>query len=461
MGDMAGTWERVSSNGQSTESQRPRLDAWCEAKGYEVTRRYTMHGKSASKGEHQVTLDQVVRDMHAGIITVLVVVRSNRIERRGIRNMFDFLGRVQDAGGRVEFIDEPALNDLTGAAGEISLAVAAAMAKSETVNRNAAIKDGRDKARSNGGLLGTCPWGYQVTGERHAKRFTPTADGQEWMPWLFARAAEMSIYRLSKSLGDTPLAGRSPQALAKMIRNQTYLGYVTSADGTVTGLCVPLVSAAAFKTANDALTSRPRSGGAKSGFQRVMLSGVGKCQCGGGMWHDSSTSKTGTRYDYLKCEECGMRVPMGAAEKLVNSIVSGFTLPITRRELVEPGHDHSEAIAAAELELRQLPALGLAEAEEDSRRAVLRAAKRELAGRPVVDPRWDEVALRDASGNILTYASEYAGVDPADRNAWLKAHGLTAIITKDTGQWAEALGDEDSDGDGRWYVQLHTAARGR
>src|SRR5258708_35798777 len=92
-GTKAGIWQRVSSEGQDEANQLPDLLKWCESHGYEVAETYELHGKSASKGKHQSKLDQVVADMTARKIKVLVVWQSSRIERRGAFSVVDLMRR--------------------------------------------------------------------------------------------------------------------------------------------------------------------------------------------------------------------------------------------------------------------------------------------------------------------------------------------------------------------------------
>ena len=49
--------------------------------------------------------------MLAGVITVLVVWHSDRLDRRGVREALTFLWQVQDAGGRVESVREGLLDE--------------------------------------------------------------------------------------------------------------------------------------------------------------------------------------------------------------------------------------------------------------------------------------------------------------------------------------------------------------
>ena len=63
MGDRAGIWIRVSSGGQDEASQLPDVERHCRANGYDVAKRYVLHDKSASKGEHEPMLAEMLADV--------------------------------------------------------------------------------------------------------------------------------------------------------------------------------------------------------------------------------------------------------------------------------------------------------------------------------------------------------------------------------------------------------------
>ena len=425
MTEYAGRWLRVSTSRQSDASQVPAVDGWIGEHGYEVGAEYRLTA-SASKGAQQAALDQVVADIRDRKITVLVCQRSDRLDRRGLFALADFVARVTEAGGRIEFATEPHLNDLTTFAGRVAFTVASEVAREETRIRNARTEAGRNTARDNGGILTNPPFGYVVTGPKHSKRFTATGEGREWVPQVFERGSRMSLRKLQASLTGTPLEGRTVPALASMIRNRTYLGYITSRDGRTTGRCEALVGAALFRKANDALAGRPRAGGRKGGAF-ALLAGVLMCPvCATRqpMYHTSTLTR-GHRYSYYRCESCGYAVRLEAADALVTQAVSGLNREITVRTLVEPGHDHSEEIAKAELDLRQLTSLGLDYEQEDIRRAGLRTELAKLIDLPVTDDVWDNI------GTGTTYASEFAALVPGERNDWMRGHALTVYASKD------------------------------
>src|SRR5262249_26968226 len=107
MGEQAGLWVRVSSGGQDEANQVPDVEKHAAARGYEVARRYVLHDKSASKGEQQAMLDQAVADMAAGVISVLAVWHSDRLDRRGPKAAYAFLWAAELAGGRIESVLDP------------------------------------------------------------------------------------------------------------------------------------------------------------------------------------------------------------------------------------------------------------------------------------------------------------------------------------------------------------------
>ena len=107
MGEYAGRWLRVSTGGQDEDNQVPDISRWIEAHDYEVRTSYVLHGRSASKGEQQAALDQMLADMRCGLITVLVVWRDDRIERRGVLHMVPLINAVT-RGGRADRVRHPA-----------------------------------------------------------------------------------------------------------------------------------------------------------------------------------------------------------------------------------------------------------------------------------------------------------------------------------------------------------------
>src|SRR5258707_6409415 len=103
----AGVWVRVSTGDQDETNQVPDIERHCAAHDYSIERRYELNDKSASKGEQQTKLDEMLHDMRDGAIKVLVCWHSDRLERRGPEYVFRLLAQVRDAGGNIESVKEP------------------------------------------------------------------------------------------------------------------------------------------------------------------------------------------------------------------------------------------------------------------------------------------------------------------------------------------------------------------
>jgi site-specific DNA recombinase len=155
----------VSSGGQGEANQGPDVEQHCQAHGYSVARRYVLNDKSASKGEQQATLDEMLEDMREGTIEVLVCWHSDRLERRGPEALFRLLRQVRDAGGRIESTQEPLFG--TGdMSGEAVTALGAVIAHQKSVHLAEQMKLAHKRIKANGGVPNRAPWGFMIEGEK-------------------------------------------------------------------------------------------------------------------------------------------------------------------------------------------------------------------------------------------------------------------------------------------------------
>src|SRR5258708_5215654 len=96
--EQAGIWLRVSGGRQDETSQVPDIAGWVDGHGYEHGPTYTVHGGSAFKGNRKFdrAWASVLDDMRHGRITVLVVWKQDRLDRK--LNTFQMLADVVAAG---------------------------------------------------------------------------------------------------------------------------------------------------------------------------------------------------------------------------------------------------------------------------------------------------------------------------------------------------------------------------
>ena len=205
--ERAGIWIRVSSSGQNEANQIPDCTKYCDGRGYEVVPgpdgnptdlngvpvRYVSHAKSASKGKQQPALDQVMADIRAGIIQVLVIWHSDRLERREGKPhtspLMGVLAEVAAAGGRVESVQESQLGQLDMGSQTMTFMAGLINAeKSKHLAEQGRIAQGTVK--TNGGLWGQHGWGFDITGPKYAKKLVPNADGKEYAPGIFQQVAD-------------------------------------------------------------------------------------------------------------------------------------------------------------------------------------------------------------------------------------------------------------------------------
>lgn len=441
----AGKWIRVSSAGQDEANQEPDVDKHCAERGYDVVKAYALHDKSASKGEQQDRLDEVIADMRANEIKVLVCWHSDRLERRGVLRTFQFIEAVRDEGGRIESVQEPHFGKLGDVSADAMTAINAIMSRQKSVHLAEQVGLAHTRIRENGAAHGRAPWGMVVAGPKYDKRFAGTDEGRTWVPLIFGRVIKgESLARISLWLQSEGIAGdHGPwheSTIGSMVRNPVYMGFRCEQDpktkkyGKILSRCEALVDPAIWRQANEALDKRPKRGYTNP-ETRAMLAGVLKCgnpECDATGAPDSpmNRSHSSTKL-YYRCtgtgavrKSCGTMVPLALVDEAVDKIVNAtFSRPRLVRRVI-PGTDHTAGLESLKFELRQLPARDLPWDEEDAERARLRAEHDRIAALPVVPDK--EVMVNTGQ----TYASLWNALRPADRGPWLAANGFTVRASK-------------------------------
>lgn len=155
MGKHDAIYMRVSTSGQSLESQRPELDAWAKANGNGVVHyEDTFTGKTMQRPGFQ----RLERELLAGRIRRIVVWRLDRLGRtlRGILDLFELC--------RLRGVDLISLRDgfdLNSPNGRLHANILASMAEYETELRAERIRAGITAAKARGKR-----WGGSRAGQR-------------------------------------------------------------------------------------------------------------------------------------------------------------------------------------------------------------------------------------------------------------------------------------------------------
>jgi DNA invertase Pin-like site-specific DNA recombinase len=435
-----GKWIRVSSGGQDEANQEPDIDKHCDRHGYNVTKTYTLHDKSASKGRQQKALDEVLEDLRVGEIQVLVCWHSDRLERRGVRHALNFLAAVGQAGGRVESTQEGILDE-----DNLLTIVNAHMNGEKSKHLAEQVGAAHARIRQNGALHGRAPWGMTITGPKYNKELAGTDEGRLWVPRIFGWVINgWSLAKVSRYLLDEGIPGdHGPwheSTIGAMIRNPAYMGFRCEQDpgtkkyGKILHKCEALVSPGIWRQANEALDTRPKRGFTNPDT-RAMLATALKCgnpDCDATGAPDSpmNRSRSSTRVYYRCCgtgavrRSCGTMVPLAVVDDAVDTIIHA-TFSRTRLERrIIPGTDHAVELESLKFELRQLPARDLPWDDEDAERARLRAEHDRIAALPVVP---DRVVMVDTG---QTWAGLWDAMKPSDRGPWLVSQGFTVRASK-------------------------------
>jgi DNA invertase Pin-like site-specific DNA recombinase len=440
MGERAGRWLRVSGGKQDEANQEPDVDGWITGHGYEPGPSYTIRGGSAFKGNPK--FDQawasVLDDFRHGRITVLVVWKLDRLDRK--LEAFGMLGQAVEAGGRVEFVTQPHLNDLTTMGGRIALKVQEEIAHEESRIKSDRIRITHARIRGNGGYLGRPAFGFRRTGDRYSPVLVPVEGDRELARQAFEQvAAGASLNAVGGWLAQQTGRPWWPSAVAGMIRNPCYRGMVTDAQGRALHRCEAIVTGQLWQAANESLDARPKRGARLA--EGSVLSGALSCiKCAGPMYR----IRTGGGW-YYRCVGKGARrgsacrnmVRCDRADALVDDVMSRIAGNVIEWRLVK-GSNHDAELADVGLGLRDLASQGLDEDAEDAERGRLRAERKRLMSLPAVPDQWVPVETGE------TYAAQWAALAPAARRAWLKANAPRLHMGKD-GMQAALFADEDED----------------
>jgi len=281
MTERAGRWLRVSTGGQDEASQEPDIDKWIAGHEYGTGPAYRLHGKSASKGKQDKALNQVIADMSAGKLTVLVVWQSSRIERRGAYSVFDLARRVKEAGGRIEYVQDAYLNE-TNEMSDVLLALAATKDRQKSQDISKQVLASHNRIRANGGIVTKLPWGYKAAGPKLSKRPVTTPEGEKHVPDVYERIADgQTLPHVAAWLTGVTDRRWFAQTISDLIRNSAYRGQWHTRRGLVA--CPRLVKDELWNRANASLDGRRSSCRGRRAKDAAMpdgaavLSGVAAC----------------------------------------------------------------------------------------------------------------------------------------------------------------------------------------
>jgi DNA invertase Pin-like site-specific DNA recombinase len=326
--------------------------------------------------------------------------------------------------------------------------------------------------RDAGKLAGAFPFGYTSAGDKYDRYLVPTDAGRKYVPLIYCHCIDgWSLNMIARWLDDegiTPSSGGKwwGKTIADIIKNPTYMGHqcqrevvppdeVEESDGKPvryrygstwgTALrhqygktihrCEPLVDAAVWKHANEALSSRPKRGHTDPRDRAMLAEAVFCPACADSpMYRLKTTGAISRDLFYYRCagrgsqrQGCGNMVRVELVDAAVNEIMaSTFDVPVMRHEIVYGNEAEIQAeTERIKFELRQLPARDLDWEEEDRERARLRAEQTQVANTTVIEDRVELVETDD------TYLELWERQSIQNRGSWLIEHGFRVTASKE------------------------------
>ena len=166
------------------------------------------------------------------------------------------------------------------------------------------------RIRTAGVFVGKPPFGYEVAGEKYARKLVPSTEGRRLIPEVYQRCIDgQSLATIGAWLEEQTGLKWWPRRVSGTLRNSVYRG-VQEDEGRPVHRCEALVDAAMWKRANDAL-GRHGKRGPENKLDPALLSGVLYCgnpDCPAGpdspMYRHRSSKANGNR-EYYRCYGVG------------------------------------------------------------------------------------------------------------------------------------------------------------
>ncbi|GEO24889.1 integrase [Alicyclobacillus acidoterrestris] len=303
---------RVSTQEQALEgfslaAQTQKLNAYCESQDWQVVGIYADEGISA-KDTHRPKLQQLLQDIAAGNIDIVLVYKLDRLTR-SVSDLYQLLQLFDKY--QVGFKSATEIFDTTTAIGRLFITMVAAMAQweRETIGERVAIGMAQ-KALEGKRVAAAAPFGYTKNGETLAVNPTEAQVVRE----IFHRYVNGdSIDRITRWLRTTDARGGiwDNHTVSYLLENPVYIGKIrwgyrsakTSQETILTdGSHEPIVNLATWQAAQHARERRKR---------RSPRAGTGKFPFGGLLWcakcGASMTGQYNRKYRYYRCNKARLK----------------------------------------------------------------------------------------------------------------------------------------------------------
>jgi site-specific DNA recombinase len=331
----------------------------------------------------------------------------------------------------------------------------------------------RQALTAAGKLWGRVPFGYTSEGPKYDRRMVPTEEGRYYVPLIFERLIEgWSQNQIAQWLRDEGVQPESgtwwTRTIGLLIKNPAYMGHRCARDfipadeeekidgkvirwrygdtwvtyprwvyGKTIHRCEPLVDAATWRQANEALSDVRPKRGRYVAANRAMLAGAlycAECEDSPMYRHHSPSPRKGRArvpMFYYRCRNraqrasCGLMLRMEAVDEAADLIMRRHVRPVTKKQ-IERGNlaQIEKELEDIRFELRRLGSQELPRAEEQAERERLWAEEDRIKATPIVE----DTVVEEETGE--TWAELWERVPVHERGAWLDRNGFRVTASK-------------------------------
>ena len=316
---IAGLYPRVSTEdqsrfGHSLDEQECKLKQLCEFKGYEIYKIYREEGVSA-KNTNRPKFQEMIEDMKNGKINKIIVYKLDRLTR-SIQDLEVICSMLEEYNCELESVAEEI--NTGNANGKFFIRMLTILAQLEIERTSERTKFGLVGAIKKGHIPSRAPLGYK----REDKKLVINHIEEEVIRRIFNMYLEgESVCSICQTFNEENVLNRhwATTTVDKLLSNQIYIGNMeyNKRKKENIQLFENVVPAIIDKT-TFAMVQKRKEKNLKNYKRKrtyIFMQKIYCPRCHKIMGGESSTSHTGDKHNYYKCNNCKKRISEKKIEK--------------------------------------------------------------------------------------------------------------------------------------------------
>lgn len=318
---IAGLYPRVSTEdqsrfGHSLDEQEDRLKKLCEFKDYEIYKVYREEGVSA-KDTNRPKFKEMIQDMKDGKINKIIVYKLDRLTR-SIQDLENICKMLEEYNCDLESVTEEI--NTGNANGKFFIRMLTILAQLEIERTSERTKFGLIGAAKKGHISGQLALGY--TKKDKSKKLVIDELEADTVKRIFSMYLEgSSVCHICEEFNEENVLNRhwATTTVDKILSNKIYIGSIEygKRDKKNTQIFEDVVPAIIDKTTFECVQKRKEKNLKNYKRKRtyIFMQKILCPKCHKIMGGESSTSGTGDKHIYYKCNCCKKRISEKKIEK--------------------------------------------------------------------------------------------------------------------------------------------------